>query len=528
MSKMFFERLSALDNSFLVFEKPHIPMHIGSTMIFEAGELAHPDGGIDVDAVRDAVRAALPFIPRYRQKIVQVPGSYRWVWVDDSHFNIDYHIRHTALPRPGGDEELKRLAGRIMESHLDRSRPLWEMWVVEGMDDGRFAIISKVHHCMIDGVAGVDLMTVLLDVDRESKRPQPGAFIPRRVPTAWELLADGVSHRAMLPLRLLKGASALFKEADDTKRDLLVRLRALAGMLGWTVASADDIPFNREVGPHRRADWYAMDLARVKAVRARLGGSINDIVLTVVAGAVQRMLSKRRINPGSVDFRVLAPVSVRGNDERGRPGNRVSAWLIDLPVDRVDPRAQLDLVREQTRELKESRQAVGAELLTDVAEWAPSTLLALGTRNVTRMRLFDMIVTNVPGPQFPVYMAGARLLETYPVVPLFDNMGLGIALLSYDGAIYWGMNADYDLFPDTSEAVDAIDESFAALEAAAQAASDELTSSGGEVNIQPPAGHKSSEAGVGEASPAQAAAADSTGEQVSPSQGEPPDKVTLN
>jgi WS/DGAT/MGAT family acyltransferase len=381
---------------------------------------------------------------------------------------------------------------------------------------------------MIDGVAGVDLMTVLLDVDPESKRPQPGGFIPRRVPTAWELLADGVSHRAMLPLRLLRGAGALFKEADDTKRELLVRLRAVASMLGWTMASADDTPFNREVGPHRRADWYAMDLARVKSVRARLGGSINDIVLTVVAGAVQRMLSKRRINPGSVDFRVLAPVSVRGSDERGRPGNRVSAWLIDLPVDRVDPRAQLDLVREQTRELKESRQAVGAELLIDAAEWAPSTLLALGTRNVTRMRLFDMIVTNVPGPQFPVYMAGARLLETYPVVPLFDNMGLGIALLSYDGAIYWGMNADYDLFPDTSEVVDAIHESFAALEVVAQAASDELTSSGGEVNIQPPAGSKSAAAGVGEASPAETAVADTTDEQVSSSPGEPPGKVTLN
>lgn len=472
MTKPRYERLTALDNSFLVFEKRNAFMHVASTCVFEAGPLRRADGGIDAEAIRNATLSALPFIPRYRQKLAYAPFSDRAMWVDDERFNIDYHIRHTSLPRPGSDEQLKLLSARIMEQHLDRSRPLWEMWVVEGLEGDRFALVSKVHHCMVDGIAGVELLTVLLDPVADAPRRKPAPFIPHRAPTSTELLCDTVLRRASLPFKALGDLQRFWREADDARREIVVRARAVSEMVVGTLRRPSETPLNHEIGPHRRFDWKVMDLARLRELRARLGGSLNDIVLAVVTGAVQDYLSRRRINPGAVDFRVMAPVSVRTDDERGAGGNRISAWLIDLPLQEADPREQLARIREQTAELKNTRQAVAAEVLTGVAEWSPSTLVSLAGRNVTRVLPFNMVVTNVPGPQFPMYLAGARLLEAYPMVPLTDNLGLGIALLSYDGKIYWGINADYDSVPDTSEVVEGIERAMARLaEAAGQSES---------------------------------------------------------
>lgn len=474
MARYAYDRLTALDNSFLILEKPNAYMHVASTLIFEAGPLATADGGIDADAVKQVFASSLHLIPRYRQKLAYVPFTSQPVWVDDDRFNLDYHIRHSALPRPGTDAQLKRLSSRIMQQHLDRHRPLWELWIVEGLSGGRFALISKVHHCMIDGISGVDMLKILLSPFETQDIHETPQFIPRPSPSGLELMVDEAVHWAQLPLEAARGIGNLIAAAQDKQRDLLTRGRAVAETLGASFHTASSTPINGEVGPHRRFDWLTMSLAEIKLVRKALGGSLNDIVLTIVTGAVRRFLQRRLVDPRRIDFRVMTPVSVRSEEEHGSFGNRVSAWVVDLPVGEEDPRRQLDAIRRTTAELKSSKRAVGAEMLTQVAEWTPSTLLSLAGRNMTRLLPFNMVVTNVPGPQFPMYMLGAKLLETFPHVPLVDNLGLNIALMSNDGKLCWGFNADYDLVPDLAAYVKATRESFEELQtlaARAQAAS---------------------------------------------------------
>jgi len=463
-----YDRLTALDNSFLILEKPNAYMHVASTQVFEAGPLRRPDGGIDAEAIKALVAASLPQIPRYRQKLAWIPIEGRAVWVDDDRFNIDYHVRHTSLPRPGGEPELKRLAARVCAQHLDRERPLWEIWIVEGLEKDRFALISKVHHCMVDGISGVDLMRVLMSLSPEQNAPEAPRFMPRPPPSGLELLQHELLRRLQLPFAAVRDLQQFAREARDTRRELAVRLRAVAETLGATLRSASHTPLNRPIGPHRRVDWMPMEIAEVKTVRKALGGSLNDVVLTTVTGAVRRFLERRGFPTRDLDFRVMAPVSVRAADESGALGNRVSAWVVPLPIDESDPRRQLERIAERTAELKDSRSAVGAEVLTQVAEWTPSNLFALGARNATRLLPFNLVVTNVPGPQVPMFMAGARMIEVYPHVPLIDNLGLGIALLSYAGRIFWGFSADYDVVPDLDEFVAATSDSFGELLALAQ------------------------------------------------------------
>lgn len=449
MARYAYERLTALDNSFLILEGPDAYMHVASTMVFDAGPLRREDGGVDAEALKALIGASLHRIPRYRQKLAWIPLENHPVWVDDDDFNLDYHVRHTALPRPGSEEQLKRLSSRIMQQHLDRARPLWEIWVVEGLDKERFALVTKVHHCMVDGVSGVDLMKVLMSLSPDAPPPdEPPRFVPRPAPSGLELLRHEFTRFLQLPFAAVRDLRGFVREADDARQEVLVRLRAAAETLGASLRSASPTPLNRPIGPHRRFDWMTMDISEVKAVRRALGGSLNDVVLTIVTGAVRRYLERRGVRLRGLDFRVMAPVSVRATDQDGALGNRVSAWVLPLPLDEDDPRARLRRIAERTSELKDSRSAVGAEMLTQVAEWTPSNLLALGARNVTRLLPFNLVVTNVPGPQVPMYMGGARMIEVFPHVPLAGNLGLGIALLSYDGRIHWGFNADYDVVPD--------------------------------------------------------------------------------
>jgi WS/DGAT/MGAT family acyltransferase len=468
LARYAYDRLTALDHSFLLFEKPNSYMHVASTQIFEAGGLRTRDGGIDADAIRRFTAASLHLIPRYRQKLAYIPLEGRPVWIDDPQFNADYHIRHTSLPRPGSDEQLKRLSARIMQQHLDRARPLWEIWIVEGLEGDRFALVSKVHHCMVDGVSGVDLLRILFSASPDAEIPEAPLFVPRPAPSGLELLRDEMLRRAALPLAAVRDLRNFASEAQDSRREIGFRLRAAAETLGATFKSASPTPLNRAIGPHRRFDWLSMDLAEIKDVRKALGGSLNDIVLTVVTGAVRRFLERRQRNPRDIEFRVMTPVSVRGREEEGTLGNRVSAWVVELPIGEPDPRVQLERISRRTAELKESKQAVGAEILTQAAEWTPSTLLALGARNATRLLPFNMVVTNVPGPQLPMYLLGARMLEVYPHVPLVDQLGLGVALLSYNGRLGWGFNADFDLVPDLDAFVDATRAAFAELRAIAE------------------------------------------------------------
>jgi len=286
----------------------------------------------------------------------------------------------------------------------------------------------------------------------------------------FELAFDELKRRVALPFKAVGDVGAFLSEARDARRDLASRLRSLSSLLGRTLSSASQTPLNRAIGPHRRFDWFSMELEDLKRLRRAVGGSLNDVVLTVVTGAVRRFLQGRQCEPEELDFRIMAPVSVRGKEEHGRLGNRVSAWIVELPIGEADPLAQLAKIAEQTARLKASKEAVAAELLTQAAEFTPTALLALGARNATRVLPFNMVVTNVPGPQFPMYLLGAKMEAIYPHVPLMDNLALGIALMSYDGHLHWGFNADYDTLPDVHPFVEDVRKAYAELATAAEVA----------------------------------------------------------
>jgi len=460
-----YERLTQLDHSFLIYEGPNSPMHVAATQIFEAGPLRRPDGGIDCDRVRALVESKLHRIPRYRQRLAWTPVEGHPVWVDDARFNIHYHVRHARLPQPGSERLLKRMAGRILSQPLDRGKPLWEIWLLEGLEGGeRFALITKTHHCMIDGISGVDLIATLLSEDPEQGIEPAPPWRPRPAPSAAEMVLGETWRRLGTPVEVARGALRLARDEGHVRHELSERMRALGRMLGTGVSNASNTPLNQEIGPHRRVDWTPLDLDRVKAVKKRLGGSVNDVVLAVVAGAVRRFLVENRaVDVSGMDFRVMAPVSVRTRDERGTLGNRVAAWIVELPVDEPDARRRLERIRETTEGLKASRQALGAELLTQVTEWTGSTLLALGARLMSWGQPFNLVVTNVPGPQRPLHLLGAPMVEAHPMVPLLGSLACGIALFSYAGRISFGFTADWDLVPDLHDLVRATERSFREL-----------------------------------------------------------------
>ena len=460
MPRYSYDRLSALDNAFLLAEGPTTPMHVSATQIFEAGPLSE-DGGIDIEAIRHAYESVLHLVPRYRQKLAWVPIANRAVWVDDPHFQIDYHIRHVALPHPGGLEDLKRVTSRILSYPLDYNHPLWELWVVEGLRGDRFATIAKTHHCMIDGASGVEIAQKLLSPTPRTTLPERRDHIPRPMPSGAELLRDHIWRRASLPLQVARGIGQLREEFDDVRAELSTRLSALRELFGMAMTPASDTPLNGKLSPHRRFDWCTLPLADVKAVRKAFDCTVNDVVLATVTEAVRRFLQRRQVNMEDMCFRASTPVSVRSEDEKELMGNRVSSWILDLPIDEPDRRRQLDRLKAKTRELKRSRQALGIDMLMSVADLAPSGMVSIGARLASGP--INTIVTNVPGPQFALYMLGAKLLAMFPQVPLIEGVGLGIALLSYDGRIFWGFTADYELIPDLQAFVALIDESFGEL-----------------------------------------------------------------
>jgi WS/DGAT/MGAT family acyltransferase len=465
MSSYAYERLSALDNSFLMMEDENAYMHGAWVGIFESGPLGTPDGGIDFERIEHATGAFLEQIPRYRQKLQWIPYQNHPVWVDDASFNLHYHLRHTSLARPGTLRQLKRMAARIISQQLDRGKPLWETWVVEGLEGDRFAMIMKVHHCMIDGVGGVDLADIMFAADPDDVEiAEPHRYLPRPRPSGRELVLGEIRRRVRLPFDLL---GALTRSRSEDEAEQQSRARAARETLKWGLRRPAETPFNAPIGPHRRFDWTAMDFERIRSLRKALGGSVNDIVLTLVAGAVRRFFRQRGTRPEDLPFRTMSPVNVRAADQHGNMGNRVSLWVLDLPIAEDDPRKQLAKISEQTAEYKRSGLAAGGDLLMDVAEWLPGNVFALGARAIGQYLPFNMVVTNVPGPQHPWYLLGARLLETYSSVPIVGSLGLGIAIGSYDGRLFWGFNADWELVPDLHDFVEDLEDTLGELESIA-------------------------------------------------------------
>jgi diacylglycerol O-acyltransferase / wax synthase len=470
MAEPAYDRLTGLDNSFLIYEEasPEGAMHVASTQIHEAAPLRKQDGSLDIERIEEYVRSRLDRIPRYRQRLARTPLEQHPVWVDDPSFNVRYHVRHTRLPRPGSERQLKRLVGRIFSQRLDREKPLWELWVIEGLDGDRIAVTSKVHHCMVDGVSGSELVATLLTTQPQEKPDPVARWQPRPLPSRVELGLGEISRVLAAPRQIGSALARLIRDEDGARHETSERIRALARLIGSNATLPTSVPFNRPVGPHRRIDWLPMPLSQIREVRSALGGTLNDVVLATAAGGFARYLSRDRgLRIDDIRFQVMAPVSTRTDDQRGTLGNRVSAWIVELPLAEGDPRRRLEQIASQTEELKRTKQALGADTLTRVTEWTGSVLLSLGARLMAYGTPFNTVITNVPGPRTPLYLLESRLLEIHPHVPIMGVLGVGIALFSYGGSLSWGFTGDWDLVPDLHALVRATEHSFTDLRAAA-------------------------------------------------------------
>ena len=469
MSEESYARLSALDRSFLIYEGPCSPMHVAAVQVFEAAPLRGRGGAIDLERILEYVASRLHRIPRYRQRAVPAPLGGHPIWVDDEHFNLRYHVRHSRLPRPGTERLLKRTCARILEQRLDLEKPLWELWLVEGLENDRVAVVTKTHHCMIDGISGVDLISVLLTPEPLEKIEPPPVWLPRRAPGVLEYALAEAGRRLAAPLRAASALRGLVADQGHARHDLAERLRAVGHLVASTATGSTPTPLNQPIGPHRRFDWLVTSLDDVDAVRERLGGTVNDVVLATAAGALGRFLAEgRQTELEGLRFKVMAPVSVRREGERGQLGNRVAAWLVPLPLAERDPLRRYAEVRATTERLKRRHEALGAETVTQALEWLGATPIALGARLFQGGQPpFNLVVTNVPGPRQPLYLLGARMLEAHPMVPLLGRLALGIALFSYLRSLSWGFTADWDLVPDLHDLARAVETSLAELRAAA-------------------------------------------------------------
>jgi WS/DGAT/MGAT family acyltransferase len=458
------DRLTGLDATFLHLERSgRAHMHVASILAFRGAPPSHAE-------LIEHVVGRLHLVPRYRQRLADVPfGQGRPAWVDDPHFKPTYHVRHTALPPPGGAEELKRLAGRLFSQPLDRTKPLWEVWMVEGLAGDRFALIGKTHHALVDGVSGVDITTILFDATESPApvAPAPEPWAPRPLPSSTELLAQALVERATVPGEMVRGARAALRAPRQVAAGARDRLVGVGAMAWAGLHPAPPSPLNVPIGPHRRYAWVDADLTRLKAVKDALGGKVNDVVLTAVALALGGYLRAQGHDTDGMVLKAMVPVSVRTEVEHGALGNRVAAMWAPLPVGERDARACFDQVRTAMAGLKESGQAVGAQTLTGLAGLAPTTILSQAARLQARQRFFNLVVTNIPGPQLPLYLLGRPLEALYPVVPLAERQALGIAVMSYCGRMGFGLLADYDAMPALDALADLLERALDDLSAVA-------------------------------------------------------------
>ena len=448
--------MSLLDAAFLDVEDGVTHMHIGSLARFEGPAPHFPD-------LVELVERKLPRLPRYRQRVRFVPGGVaRPVWVDDPHFNLRYHIRHTALPRPGLADDVRNLMGRLMSQPLDRQRPLWEAWVVEGFDDGSWAIISKVHHCMVDGISGTDLMAIMLDDKPDAELPPTKAWEPEPEPSDSQVLRDALVSLAVGPLQQAKSMGSFLR---DPRRLGELAKNTASGLSSFSrnLKSVKPVSIEGSIGPHRSWDQTSVSLDDVKEVRATLGGTINDVLLTLATAGFRALILARGDNPENATMHTLVPVSLRDPDDHS-PNNQVTAIIAELPVQLSDTRARLDSIRRQMTEMKNSHQADTGALLSNLTGLAPpmviSAALRGGTALLRRLPQFriNTVTTNVPGPRRPLYALGREMLEYIPFVPLSQGVRVGVAMLSYNGRVAFGITGDWDSVPDLRPMIAGIDE----------------------------------------------------------------------
>ncbi|MBW2274507.1 MAG: wax ester/triacylglycerol synthase family O-acyltransferase [Deltaproteobacteria bacterium] len=463
MSETFFEPLSAMDRQFLEMEGPNAPMHVSGVSEYELGPLRSEPGSLDFGRVREAIESVLDRIPIYRQRLAWTPIEGRPGWIDDPGFELDYHLRQVALPAPGNESQLKELTALIVSQPLDRARPLWEMWFIEGLDGGEnFAVVTKMHHCMIDGGSGANLMSLLMRASPDHKSATPKAWTPRPAPTGLALAAGEIEQRVSTPLRWLRGARRFQAQNRSLPGALLDRAAALRDILSHALP-ASTTPINGPLGRHRRVDWMETSLEDLTSLRRKVGCSLNDLALTVVTGALRRYLTGRGVEVDGLDFRVSVPVNVRREDEREKMGNRISSWILRLPLELAEPMEQLGVIRQRTGEARESKQALGMEMIMAAAEELPLLLTLAAWANRGQI---NCVVTNIPGPPIPLYFVGCRVRTMQPFVLLPPGVGLTVALLSYDGRLFWGFMADYDRVSDLGRFRDDVRDSLTAVQEA--------------------------------------------------------------
>jgi diacylglycerol O-acyltransferase / wax synthase len=463
MAQRHLDRLASIDASFLSNESSSSHMHIGAVVILEGPPPAYADLLRHIDS-------RLHLVPRYRQKLAVPPlETGRPFWVDDPQFNLEYHVRHSALPSPGSEDDLRRMAARVFSQQLDRTKPLWELWLVQGLEQERFALISKTHHALVDGVAGVDIASVLFDL---KPVPEPSAehrdWIPGPEPSGAELALRGASALVRTPLGLAGRATSLLRRPAGAAQSAVEAAEGV-GDVAWALANpAPDVPLNRPIGPHRRLVWLRAELDDLKRIKSALGGTVNDVVLAVVSGALRRWLRARSVRTEGLELRALVPVSIRTEDSHGQLGNQIAAVRGPLPVYVADPAERLRVVRDEMGHVKAGKQALGAEVISRLNDFAPPTLLAQAARLNFSTRLFNLIVTNVPGPQIPLYVLGRELLDVFPIAFLPENHALAVAIMSYNGGINFGLLADFDAIDDVGVIAEGIDSELRELLAAAE------------------------------------------------------------
>jgi len=440
------DRLTALDAMFLYMERPNIQMHVASISVLDPSSL--PGGRMRFDDLKTHVAGRIHLVPRFRQKVAFLPFNVgRPMWVDDDHFDLDFHMRRAALPEPGGRSELADYVQRVHSRPLDRSRSLWEMYLIEGLEDGRIAIFTKTHHAMIDGMSGVDIASVLFDTTEQPRPFEAEPWTPEPAPSTAELMrrwaVDSVTHP-------VEAATAHASAAFGAPRFAIARARDALSSASNLVRSgrAPESPFDVVVGSSRRFSFADAVVDDAKAIKNALGGSVNDVILAAVAGAIGRLLEARGNEVGDLSLRAMVPVSTRDESQSMTFGNRVSMFFVDLPVGPMDPAQRLRLITEATRDLKEKRHALGAASLVGMTRWAPPTLHALAARLASRQRIMNLVVSNVPGPNVPLFLAGARLIAMYPLMPLVEAAALSIAITSLSGVMGFGFTGDWDAVPD--------------------------------------------------------------------------------
>jgi WS/DGAT/MGAT family acyltransferase len=470
------ERLSGLDATFLYFETPANHLHVSAVMIFDPS--ATP-GGYSFERVKEFIRGRLHLVSQFRQRLATVPlNLHHPVWFEDPDFDLDYHVRRIAVPAPGGPEELAELAGDIVSRPLDRDRPLWELWIVEGLRDGHVAVVAKMHHSTVDGVSGANLMMYLFDLEAEPGEvpPPPEDWQPEHKPSDLELLAYAARSMIKRPLQAARIVPSTLRAATS-----MVRLRRdddrSSGALPLTGPRTS---FNHPLTPHRNISFLSIPLDDIKSIKSAFGCTVNDVVLGVCTGALRQYLDEGGELPDK-PLVATCPVSVRAEEDDASVGaNRVSAMFVSLPVHEPDPVERLRLIGESTRGAKEEHNALGARLLMEWAELAAPNTFALGARVYTRMKLADrhppannLVISNVPGPPFPLYFAGARLVALHPLGPIFDGAGLNVTVLSYMDSIGFGFIGCRELTPRlwdlAHHVVDATDELKKAAQAVAPA-----------------------------------------------------------